>query len=110
MLVLTRNVHEKIIINDNIIITVLETWGERVSLGIIAPKSISIKKNEIYEHNKKESQCFFKEKILTDTYVRQLAKDMAKNEFDETVLEKMTPKQKELFFKTLKQIQEDSKC
>lgn len=48
MLALTRKVNEKIIIDGGIEIKVLEVNGERVKLGIEAPKNISIYRDEIY--------------------------------------------------------------
>jgi len=47
MLVLMRGVGEKIIISDNIIITVLEINGRFVKLGIDAPKDIVILREEV---------------------------------------------------------------
>lgn len=47
MLVLTRKVHEKIIIEDNIIIEVLEVLGGRVKLGIQAPRDIPVRRQEV---------------------------------------------------------------
>ena len=49
MLILTRHINEKIIIGDNIEITVVDIQGDQVSLGIKAPKEISIHRKEIYE-------------------------------------------------------------
>lgn len=49
MLVLTRSVGERLIINDGeICINVLEVKGNQVRLGIDAPKRISIHREEIY--------------------------------------------------------------
>nr|WP_302599108.1 carbon storage regulator CsrA [uncultured Cellulosilyticum sp.] len=57
MLALTRKKDEAIIIDDNIEIKVLEVMGDKVKLGISAPKEISIYREEIYlqvlESNKK---------------------------------------------------------
>ena len=53
MLVLTRKTGQKLIIDNNIEIMVLETRGESVKIGIQAPKNISIYREEIYEEIKK---------------------------------------------------------
>ncbi len=53
MLVLTRKKGQKLIINDNIEVTVLETRGDTVKIGIQAPKNVSIFREEIYEEIKK---------------------------------------------------------
>ena len=47
MLVLSRKTGEKIHIGDNITITVTQTAGNRIKLGIEAPKSVSIMRGEI---------------------------------------------------------------
>ncbi len=58
MLVLSRKKNESIIIDDHITITVVEIRGDKVRLGIQAPKEIPIHRSEIHaaiqseEHNK----------------------------------------------------------
>jgi carbon storage regulator len=49
MLVLTRSVDERIMIGDNIVITVVRINEFTVRLGIDADKSIPICREEIYE-------------------------------------------------------------
>jgi carbon storage regulator len=49
MLILTRKLGEKVNIGDHITVTLLEIKGAQVKLGIQAPKSIGIHRNEIYE-------------------------------------------------------------
>jgi carbon storage regulator len=56
MLVLTRKTGQKLIIANDIEITILETKGESVKIGINAPKSISIYREEIYEEIRKANQ------------------------------------------------------
>lgn len=48
MLVLTRKRNEEIVINDDIIITVIEIRGDKVRLGIAAPKEVSVHRKEVY--------------------------------------------------------------
>ena len=48
MLVLMRKKDEQLIINDDIIVTVLEIRGETVKLGIEAPKKIPVHRTEVY--------------------------------------------------------------
>lgn len=48
MLILTRKFNESIMINDNVKITVLGTYGSQIRIGITAPQEISIHREEIY--------------------------------------------------------------
>ena len=49
MLVLSRKKNESIVINDNIIITVVEIRGDKVRLGFDAPKDVPIHRQEVYD-------------------------------------------------------------
>ncbi len=49
MLVLSRKKNESIIINDDITITVVEIRGDKVRLGIEAPKTVTVHRQEVYE-------------------------------------------------------------
>jgi carbon storage regulator len=49
MLVLSRKKNESIIINDNITVTVIEIRGDKVRLGIEAPKHVTVHRREVYE-------------------------------------------------------------
>lgn len=56
MLVLSRKEDDKIIINENIIITVVELQGGRVKVGIDAPADIEIHREEIYHKIEMENK------------------------------------------------------
>jgi len=49
MLVLSRKRDEKIVINENIVITVVEIRGDKVRLGIEAPSDVSVHRQEVFE-------------------------------------------------------------
>jgi carbon storage regulator len=49
MLVLTRRVGEEIVINGDIRIKVLMSKGDRVRLGITAPESVRVDRQEVHE-------------------------------------------------------------
>jgi len=56
MLVLSRKKDEKIFIGDNIRITVIEIRGDKVRLGIDAPRDITVHREEVYEAIKRENE------------------------------------------------------
>ena len=47
MLVLTRKLGEKILIGDDIVITVLDARGDSVRIGIDAPRGVKIQRDEV---------------------------------------------------------------
>lgn len=49
MLVLSRKKNESIIINDNVIITVVEVRGDKVRIGIEAPRDVTVHRQEVLE-------------------------------------------------------------
>lgn len=55
MLILTRRVGETLIIGDDVRITVLGVRGQQVRVGIDAPKSVTVHREEIYQRIKKET-------------------------------------------------------
>ncbi len=56
MLVLKRNIGEKIIINGVITVTVLSTKGHQVRIGVDAPSEIPVHREEIYQRIQAEKQ------------------------------------------------------
>ena len=50
MLVLTRKTNQSIMIGDEIEITVLSVSGDKVRIGIQAPRNISVFRQEVYEN------------------------------------------------------------
>jgi carbon storage regulator len=54
MLVLSRKKDEKIVIGDNISIMVVEIRGDKVRLGIDAPRDVSVHRREVYEAIKRK--------------------------------------------------------
>ena len=55
MLILTRKLGETINIGDDITVTLLEIKGTQVKLGIDAPKTIEIHRQEVYERIREEN-------------------------------------------------------
>ncbi len=54
MLVLSRKKDESIMIGDDVEITIIDVRGDKVRLGITAPRSISVHRREIYDAIQKE--------------------------------------------------------
>lgn len=54
MLVLARKKNESIVINDNITIVVVEIRGDKVRLGIDAPREVLVYRQEVYEAIQRE--------------------------------------------------------
>ncbi|QEG21114.1 carbon storage regulator CsrA [Mariniblastus fucicola] len=53
MLVLSRKKNESIVINDDISIVVVEIRGDKVRLGVEAPKEVPVHRREVYDAIKK---------------------------------------------------------
>ena len=56
MLVLSRQRDETIIIGDDIEITVVDIRGDKVRLGVSAPKEISVHRKEVYDAIRRENR------------------------------------------------------
>ncbi len=54
MLVLSRQKDESIMIGDEVEITIVDVRGNKVRLGITAPKSIAVHRREVYEAIQRE--------------------------------------------------------
>ncbi len=54
MLILTRRVGETLVIGDDVTITVLGVKGNQVRIGVKAPKSVSVHREEIFERIRNE--------------------------------------------------------
>ena len=56
MLVLSRRVGESIVINGNVVITLINSSGQRARLGIVAPTDVTVHRGEVDEKIKREQQ------------------------------------------------------
>ena len=58
MLVLTRRIHERVVISDKIIVQVLELSGGRIRLGFDAPADVSIRREELVAVTDSETNAY----------------------------------------------------
>lgn len=56
MLVLSRQKDESIVVGDDVEITIVDVRGDKVRLGITAPRSVSVHRKEIYEAIQREKE------------------------------------------------------
>jgi carbon storage regulator len=56
MLVLTRKIDESVVIAENIIVTILDIEGDKVKLGIEAPREIPILRKELLDAIREQEQ------------------------------------------------------
>jgi carbon storage regulator len=57
MLVFSRKKNEQIIIDGDIVVTVVEIRGDKVRLGIEAPKEVPVHRREVYDAIRKSTVC-----------------------------------------------------
>ncbi|MDA8426117.1 MAG: carbon storage regulator CsrA [Treponema sp.] len=56
MLILSRRVNERIVIGDNIVVSVVEVRGDQVKLGIEAPREVKVFRQEVYDAIQEENR------------------------------------------------------
>jgi carbon storage regulator len=56
MLVLSRQRDESIIIGDDVVVTIVDVRGDKVRLGIEAPREVPVHRREVYEAIQRENQ------------------------------------------------------
>jgi len=56
MLVLSRHRDESIMIGDEIVVTIVDIRGDKVRLGINAPSSIPVHRQEVFDAIQREAQ------------------------------------------------------
>jgi carbon storage regulator len=57
MLILSRKINEKIMIGDDISVSVIEVRGDQVRIGVDAPRSVKVFRQEVYDAIKAENKA-----------------------------------------------------
>jgi len=80
LLVLTRKKGEKIVIGDNIVLTVVDIKGDQIQLGIEAPRDIPVHREEVYKEIQEENIKSRKtEKLSLESIQKLLEKNKGKD-------------------------------
>jgi len=57
MLILSRKVNEKVVIGDDITVSIIEIRGDQVRIGIDAPKMVKVFRQEVFDAIKVENKA-----------------------------------------------------
>ena len=57
MLILSRKINEKVVIGDDISVSIIEIRGDQVRIGIDAPKKVKVFRQEVYEAIRAENKA-----------------------------------------------------
>ena len=57
MLILSRKINEKIMIGDDISVSIIEIRGDQVRIGVDAPKNVKVFRQEVFDSIKAENKA-----------------------------------------------------
>ena len=57
MLILSRKINERIMIGDDISISIVEVRGDQVRIGVDAPKSVKVFRQEVFDAIREENRA-----------------------------------------------------
>jgi carbon storage regulator len=57
MLILSRKVNEKVVIGEDITISIIEIRGDQIRIGIDAPKKVKVFRQEVFDAIKAENKA-----------------------------------------------------
>jgi carbon storage regulator len=81
MLVLSRKKDQSIVINDNIVIVVVDVRGDRVRLGIQAPKDVPVDRKEVHDAKRRSPEGALEE-VLPDSGILASPQDTGSHGVD----------------------------
>ncbi|MCL4149423.1 UNVERIFIED_CONTAM: hypothetical protein GTU68_042867 [Idotea baltica] len=79
MLILSRKLGESIVIGEDINITVLGVTGNQIRIGIDAPKSVAVHREEVYQRITKELGSDVQERRQGSNHLRSRSKARTPN-------------------------------
>jgi len=80
VLILTRRVGEKLIIGENVTVTILGVKGNQIRIGIDAPSDVTVNREEVYQRILKERQALNENDwVRTPTPTVQIPVRLVKN-------------------------------
>jgi len=56
MLILSRKLNEKVVIGDGVVVSIIEIRGDQVKLGIDAPRTVKVYRQEVYDAIQEENR------------------------------------------------------
>jgi len=62
MLILSRKINEKVVIGNDITVSIIEIRGDQVRIGIDAPKVVKVFRQEVFDAIKAENKAASKSK------------------------------------------------
>jgi carbon storage regulator len=64
MLILSRKINEKVMIGDDISISIIEIRGDQVRIGVEAPKTVKVFRQEVYDAIRAENKAAAESKAV----------------------------------------------
>jgi carbon storage regulator len=79
VLILTRRVGENIVVGDDIVISVMEVRGDAVRIGIQAPRTVTVHREEVYRELQQANRAAAQSGAVTDDAVAAVARQAARD-------------------------------
>lgn len=77
MLILTRRVGENIVVGDDIVISVMEVRGDAVRIGIQAPRTVTVHREEVYRELQQANRAAAQSGTAADAAVAAVAQGLS---------------------------------
>jgi carbon storage regulator len=77
VLILTRRVGENIVVGDDIVISVMEVRGDAVRIGIQAPRTVTVHREEVYRELQQANRAAAQSGSAADDALAAVAKSLS---------------------------------